>query len=197
MMTEGGNSRLVAIVISLIVVVLVVITIKSCGSETTVTETATPLNDIAGESFTEEAAGGTYSSGSGEIVEVPFQYVNGLKIIKVKINNTLTIDMIMDSGCSTSMISIAEAEYLWKKGVLTESDFKGTSKAQVADGRIVDNLVFNLKELVIGDDLVARNVEVLVSENVNAGLLLGNEVLDRVASYTVDMQSRIIRFELY
>lgn len=196
-MRDGDTAKKWKVGIILFVVILIAIIAgsRSCDSEPA-SENATPLFDY--DESTEEVNDYEETSAhSGDIVEVPFDYDNsGLKVVKVKINNTLTIDMIIDSGCSSTLISLAEADYLWKKGVLTKNDFKGVSKARLANGGVAENLVFNLKELVIGEKIVVRDVEVMVSDNVNSGLLLGNEVLDRAASYTVDKTAQVIRFQL-
>ena len=191
-MRDGDTTTKLKAGIIVLVVILITIIVgsRSCDSEPA-SENATPLFDY--DESTEEASDYEETSAhSGDIVEVPFEYDNnGLKVVKVKINNTLTIDMIIDSGCTSTLISLAEADYLWKKGVLTKYDFIGNTKSRLANGKIVNNMMFNLKEIVIGDKLVAHNVEVCVSDNVNSGLLLGNEVLDRAASYTVDTEAKV------
>lgn len=133
---------------------------------------------------------------SSEIVKVPFIEKNGLKFVEVKINRTIGVNMILDSGCSTNLISIDEANYLYSKGAFGLEDIKGMSQSQIADGSIVENMVINLKEVVIGDRIVCTNVEAVVSSNSVAPLLLGNEVLNRTASYTVDNKNKTINFSL-
>ena len=129
-------------------------------------------------------------------IEVPYKEQDGVKIIPVKINNGFEIDMVFDTGCSSSLISLAEAKYLAEKGLLAVEDIKGVSHSMIADGSIVENAVINLKEIIIGDKIVCYNVEAVVSENADAPLLLGNEVLNRTLSYTIDNQKRVIRFQL-
>ena len=104
--------------------------------------------------------------------------------------------MIFDTGCSGTLISIAEANYLYQKGLLTENDFLGISKSMIADGSIVDNMVINLKEVIIADQILCPNVEATVSKNIDAPLLLGNEILNRTESYTIDNINRTITFKL-
>lgn len=129
-------------------------------------------------------------------VRIPFKEQSGIKTVTVMINGIICTDMIFDSGCSGSTISLKEANYLASKGKLTQSDYKGEAKATIADGSIVDNMVFNIKSLVIGDKIECTNVEVTVSENEDAPLLLGNEVLNRVAQYTIDNKNKEIVFRL-
>ena len=87
---------------------------------------------------------------------------------------------------------MAEANYLYSKGLLSRDDIVGTVRSQVADGRITKNMVVNLKEVILGDQLVFHDVEASVSENMQAPLLLGNEVLNRIASYTIDNAQQVI-----
>ena len=107
--------------------------------------------------------------------------------------------MIFDTGCSQTLISLLEAQMLAKRGLLTERDYLGTSKSAIADGSIVEDMVFKLKTLELTDGervIKCDNVVVQVSNNVAAPVLLGNEVLDRVASYTIDNDAKVIKFKL-
>ena len=131
---------------------------------------------------------------SEEIV-VPYKENNGVKTIRVTLNG-MGVDMIFDTGCSSTLISVAEAEYLYSKGLLTDDDIIGMSASQIADGSIVPNMVIILREIVIGDVIHCSDVQATVSLNEDAPLLLGNEVLDRVASFTIDNQDNVIRFKM-
>lgn len=132
---------------------------------------------------------------AGDEVSVPFEEQRGVKVIDVTVNGQFTVKMILDSGCSGTLISIAEAKYLYEKGCFTKDDILGECQAQIADGSIVENMVINLKKLVIGGKIPCSNVTATVSSNAQAPLLLGNEVLNRVPSYTVDNQNKLIKFK--
>lgn len=127
-------------------------------------------------------------------VEIPFTEQRGVKLVEVNINGALGVDMIIDSGCSGTLISLAEAQYLAQKGVLTEDDIMGQEQAQIADGSITLNTVVRLRQLVIGDAILCTDVIATVSDNVGAPLLLGNEVLNRTGSYTVDNERKLLIF---
>lgn len=133
---------------------------------------------------------------SNNQVRVPYKQEDGVKFVQCLINGTIKTDMILDSGCSTTLISIDEANYLFAKGSLTKFDYLGSSRSQIADGSIVEDMVFNLKSLVIADEIECSNVEVTVSANASAPLLLGNEILDRMPKYTVDNEHQEIVFTL-
>ena len=132
---------------------------------------------------------------SGDEIVVPYRNDNGVKYVQVKVNG-VGFETIFDTGCSGALISIAEAKYLYEKGKLTEEDFLGTARSQIADGSIVENMVVNLKEVIIDDKVLCPNVEATVSGNINAPLLLGNEILDRVAAITIDNQNQTLKFKI-
>lgn len=129
-------------------------------------------------------------------VLIPFEEQGGVKLIDVTVNGQFTVKMILDSGCSGTLISIAEAKYLYEKGCFSSDDILGFSQAQIADGSIVENMVINLKELVIGNQITCPDVKATVSSNAEAPLLLGNEILNRVPSYSVDNENKVIKFQL-
>lgn len=129
------------------------------------------------------------------IVSIPFKEKNGVKYINVSVNG-FGFEMIFDTGCSGTLISVAEANYLYEKGYLTEDDILGRSQSQIADGSIVENTVINLHEVIIDGKIQCTDVSATVSDNSNAPLLLGNEVLNRVAAYAVDNENQTINFKL-
>ncbi len=126
-------------------------------------------------------------------VLVPFRVENGVKYLNVTVNG-VGLEMIFDTGCSGALISVAEANYLYQKGKLTDDDILGMAHSQIADGSVVENMVINLRELVIHDQIVCRDVQATVSGNINAPLLLGNAVLDRAATVTIDNERECLIF---
>ncbi|MBE6311247.1 MAG: hypothetical protein E7080_09385 [Bacteroidales bacterium] len=132
---------------------------------------------------------------SGDVVSVPFREEGGIKFVNVSVNG-VGLEMIFDTGCSSTLISLAEAEYLAKKGLLTKEDYLGNVQSYIADGSVSENMKFNLKEVVIDGKILCRDVVATVSANNNAPLLLGNEVLNRTASYTIDNENKSIIFKL-
>lgn len=131
-----------------------------------------------------------------ETISIPYVEKNGVKYIAVKINGGPTFDMIVDTGCSGVLISIKEAQYLAQSGLLTEEDYKGNALSSIADGSIVENMVFNIKEMIIGGEIVCSDVEVTVSNNISAPMLLGNGVFDRISSFSIDNTNKLIVFQL-
>ena len=128
-------------------------------------------------------------------ISVPFSERNGVKYVNVSVNG-LGFEMIFDTGCSITLISVAEANYLYQKGYLTKDDILGVTKSQIADGSIVENMVVNLKDVIIDGKIRCVDVTATVSANTKAPLLLGNEILNRVAAYTIDNENQTINFKL-
>ena len=152
--------------------------------------------DYSSSEFAEKTEMDSHYSFQGtSTIVVPYKEAAGVKSVSVKVNG-LELDMIFDTGCSGTLISIAEANYLYQKEFLTSDDILGTAQSIIADGSIVENTVINLKEVIIADKIVCSNVQATVSNNVSAPLLLGNEVLNRVASYEIDNLNKTITFKL-
>lgn len=131
-----------------------------------------------------------------ETISIPYLEKNGVKYLAVKINGGPTFDMIVDTGCSGVLISIKEAQYLAQSGLLTREDYRGNALSSIADGSIVENMVFNIKEMIIGGKIVCSNVDVTVSNNISAPMLLGNGVFDRISSFSIDNANKQIKFHL-
>lgn len=131
-----------------------------------------------------------------DVVEVPFKETSGVRIIPVSING-IDMTMIFDTGASTTCISLTEAMFLLKQGLLTEDDILGKVNSTVADGRITQNTIVRLKEVVIGGKIYFTDVRAVVVNSLDAPLLLGNaDILDRVASFKIDNESETIHFIL-
>lgn len=173
----------------LIIVLWLIIIMLSCGSE----KKKPVYVDLEG--LTEESVSETTYAQSGDEIIVPFRNENGVKYVAVKVNG-VGFEMIFDTGCSGALISVAEANYLYQKGKLTKDDFLGMTQSQIADGSVVENMVVNLREVIINDQILCPNVQATVSGNINAPLLLGNEILDRVATITIDNENKTLNFKL-
>lgn len=170
---------------TLIATLLILFTIISCGGK----KKKVSIPYVNYESGTVSNTG---------TIDVPFKLESGVKYVQVKING-LSTDMVFDTGCSTTLISVLEAQQLVKRGLLSKEDFFGTTEAIIADGSVVEDAVFNIRTLELTDGnrtIICRNVLTQVSSNAEAPVLLGNGVLDRVASYTIDNDAKVIRFKL-
>lgn len=179
-----------------LLIVLSFLTLAGCKSKNDTNTSVSFYSAADYESDGAETSGSDFS-GNGEVIAVPYRMEGGVKKVNVTINDVIGVDMIVDTGCSGALISLSEARYLAEKGALTSDDILGTTQSQIADGSIVENGVVLLRKVSIGGKITATDVTATVSENLNAPLLLGNEVLDRVKSISIDNEGQQILFEMY
>jgi predicted aspartyl protease len=132
---------------------------------------------------------------TSECISIPYEEFGGVKVIPVKLNG-ITMNMIYDTGCSGIHLSLNEVQTLYKNGKFDENDILGVSYASIADGSIVENGLINIKRIEIGgeDGIVLENIQASVALNQDAPILLGNSVLDELASVEVDNISKTINF---
>lgn len=99
--------------------------------------------------------------------------------------NGLPLKMIFDTGASDVTISSVEASFMFKNGYLSGKDVKGKTHYMTASGDIHEGTVLKLKEVRLGD-AVLRNIEASVVGNQKAPLLLGQSVLEKFGTITID-----------
>lgn len=106
--------------------------------------------------------------------------------------NGLPLKMIFDTGASDVTVSSVEASFMLKNGYLDENDIKGTSHYMTASGDIHEGTILKLKEVRLGD-AVLKNIEASVVHNQKAPLLLGQSVLEKFGTITIDnVNSKLI-----
>ena len=129
-----------------------------------------------------------------DCISVPYkESFDNTIMLPVKING-VGLDMIFDTGASSTCITLAEALYLYGKGLLRESDIGDEELFQTADGSIAVGLKVILSEVVIGDAFKLNNVEAVVVEDLQAPLLLGQSVLKHFKEVSVDREKRVVKF---
>ena len=106
--------------------------------------------------------------------------------------NDLPLKFIFDTGASSVSISSVEASFMLKNGYLKEEDIKGKEYFSTATGEIHEGTIIRLREIRIGD-AVLKNVDASVAHNQQAPLLLGQSVLERFGTITIDnINSKLI-----
>ncbi len=99
--------------------------------------------------------------------------------------NGLSLKMIFDTGASDVTISSVEAGFMLKNGYLSDSDVKGKKHFMTASGDIHEGTILTLKEVKLGD-AVLKNIEASVVHSQKAPLLLGQSVLEKFGTITID-----------
>ena len=137
--------------------------IDETSEEVVVTHEAAEM--LISEVQMKKMAGGTY--------EVPCS-INGLPL-----------KFIFDTGASDVTISSVEANFMLKNDYLSSKDFKGNRRYLTADGNISDGAVICIREVQVGD-VTLKNIEASVVKNQKAPLLLGQSVLEKFGTITID-----------
>lgn len=127
----------------------------------------------------------------GEVIVPMERQENGLYLIPCTVNG-VPMKFIFDTGASSVSISMAEALFLLKNGHIQESDIKGTSHAQIANGEIVENTRVLLRKIEIGG-IEIHDVDATVSHNLNAPLLLGQSAICKLGTIQLDGTNLIIK----
>ncbi len=105
--------------------------------------------------------------------------------------NGAKMKFIFDTGAATVCLSESMAEYLLDNDYITKDDILGTGASQVADGRIVDHVKINLRDIEIAG-LHLKDVETVVVEGQRAPLLLGQTAIQKLGKVSIDGNKLII-----
>ena len=104
--------------------------------------------------------------------------------VPVTINNTITLDFLVDSGASDVSIPADVILTLIRAGTIQSSDFVGTRTYRLADGSTVPSATLIIHKLKVGDREV-ENVMASISD-VKASLLLGQSFFHAFNSWSID-----------
>lgn len=105
--------------------------------------------------------------------------------------NGAKMKFIFDTGAATVCLSESMAEYLLDNDYITKDDILGTGTSQVADGRIVNHVRINIRDIEIAG-LHINNIEAIVVEGQNAPLLLGQTAIQKLGVVSIRGNKLII-----
>lgn len=125
---------------------------------------------------------------------IPVKYKNGTYTLNAQLNEVLAIDFIFDPGASDVSISPDVALTLLRTGTIKNEDWLPGAYYKFADGSTAKSRRFKLRSVKIGDRVI-KNVACSISNSVDAPMLLGQSVLNRLGKYTFDNQNRSIKIE--
>lgn len=109
---------------------------------------------------------------------------NGVFRIPCTVNGA-KMKFIFDTGASSVCLSMAMAEYLYDNGYLDENDIIGSGSSSVADGRIVNHVEINIKDIEINGTHL-YNVRAVVVEGQNAPLLMGQSAIQQLGAIEIN-----------
>jgi predicted aspartyl protease len=160
--------------------------------EATLELTSEQLQDLKNKE--EEMEVHSYKSLNEKTAPIKLKFQNGVYLVPVNLNNTLSIDFVLDLGASDVSISPDIFLVLYRAGTISESDFIGSQSYQFADGTIAKSSVFNIKSIQIGDREI-KNIRASISNSLDAPLLLGQSALKKLDSYRIDNFQKVLIIE--
>jgi clan AA aspartic protease (TIGR02281 family) len=124
---------------------------------------------------------------------VPLKVVGGTFVVAVEINETITLDFVLDSGAADVSVPSDVANVLIRKNALKKSDFIGKQIYMLADGSSSPSDTFIIRSLRIGDKQV-QNVRGSISPATSEPLL-GQAFLQHFRSWSIDNSNRELLLE--
>jgi predicted aspartyl protease len=115
---------------------------------------------------------------------IAMENVGGVYQVPIRINDTITLDAIVDSGATDVGIPADVVLTLIRSKTISSEDFIGTQTYMLADGSEVPSQRFMIKSLKVGNKTLEKVVARIVS--VNAQILLGQSFLSRFSSWSID-----------
>jgi clan AA aspartic protease (TIGR02281 family) len=115
---------------------------------------------------------------------VPLKRESGIFVVPVQINDTMTLDFVIDSGAADVSVPADVVSTLMRAGTIKETDFIGQQTYVLADGTESKSVTFTIRSLRVGDR-VLKNVKGSVASS-QGSLLLGQSFLERFKSWSID-----------
>lgn len=122
-----------------------------------------------------------------------FHRMGGVFVLSARLNGGTQVYSIVDSGAATVQIPEEAVEEMKRNGTLTEADFMGQRRFILADGRSMQQRVFRLRSLQIGDRTMENVLATMGAPKSRA--LLGQSFLRRLNWWKIDNVKNAIEFE--
>ena len=164
------------------------------GGEVVVTLelTSEQFQDLKGKE--EDMEMSNYRSLDEKMEQIKLKFQNGVYLVPIKLNNTISMDFVLDLGASNVSISPDIFLVLYRAGTIQESDFIGSQTYQFADGSTAKSSVFNIRSIQIGDKEI-KDVRASISNSLSAPLLLGQSAMKKLDSYRIDNYQNLLIIE--
>lgn len=122
-----------------------------------------------------------------------FHRMGGVFVLPTVINGGTKSYFIVDSGAANVQIPEEVADEMKRAGTLAESDFLGQRRFILADGSGLQQRVFRLKSLQIGDRTMENVLAAVGAPRSRA--LLGQSFLRRLSWWKIDNVKNAMEFE--
>ena len=125
---------------------------------------------------------------------VAMENVGGVYQVPIRINDTITLDAIVDSGATDVSIPADVVLTLMRSKTISSEDFMGSQTYMLADGSNVPSQRFKIKSLKVGNKTLGNVIASIIS--VNAQILLGQSFLSRFSSWSIDNEKHALILNL-
>jgi hypothetical protein len=115
---------------------------------------------------------------------VQLEQSGGVYMLPVRINDTVTVPFILDSGAAEVVITEDVFSVLRRAGTISQSDFIGIGKYTLAGGTTVSSDRYVLHKMSVGNHVITDVVANGVS--VKGDPLLGQSFLQKLPAWTLD-----------
>jgi clan AA aspartic protease (TIGR02281 family) len=122
-----------------------------------------------------------------------FHRMGGVFVLPAVINGSTKSYFIVDSGAANVQIPEEVADEMKRAGTLADSDFLGQRRFTLADGSGLQQRVFRLKSLQIGDRTMENVLAAVGAPRSRA--LLGQSFLRRLSWWKIDNVRNAMEFE--
>jgi formylglycine-generating enzyme required for sulfatase activity len=126
-------------------------------------------------------------------IEIPLEKEGGVYSLPVRINGVIPLHFILDSGASEVSIPVDVFSTLLRTGTIKETDLLPEMPVKLADGSVKNVPRFLIRELEIAG-IRFFNVPASVAP-FSGDLLLGQSVLERLGSWTLDNNRHVLIIE--
>ena len=123
--------------------------------------------------------------------QIPLSRKRNALLLWGKINGSINIEFLLDTGCSTTLISKELGDILFLKGNLVESDVKGTSTSSYGGVYSAQQKEINIRRLTIGK-VKLKDVSASICDRYGGPTLLGMSALDKMNGYSITKDMLII-----
>jgi aspartyl protease family protein len=116
---------------------------------------------------------------------------NGLIEVPVILNDVIKIKFIFDSGASEVSLSPDVALTLMRTGSIQNNDWLPSQTYTFADGSTAKSKRFIIRKLIIGNQILL-NIEASIASSIDAPMLLGQNVMKKLGSITIDYKKNLL-----
>ncbi|MFH1050734.1 MAG: hypothetical protein V1779_07370 [bacterium] len=118
-------------------------------------------------------------------------YANGLYRIPVKINNSVELLLLFETGVAETMIDEKIIQDLLKNKIIDEKNYLRTNEFKMSDGFTHKKHIYNINTLMIGKFPI-NNAEIATLEDDKVEPVLGQNALRMLGKIQIDYKNHIL-----